>query len=244
MTEPRFFVPGEAIQGERVTFSPEQSRQIARVLRLLPGNVVYALDNAGHIFTVRLEQVRPRGVWGRIVDVREAGGEPPVHVTLYLALLKGEKMDWALQKGTEVGVSRFVPVLSARTVVRRSEKKARWERILQEAAEQCGRGHIPTLSDIVPFAEALECVGEYDVVLLAHNGAGIPQLREVVSQIDRQPRQVAIFVGPEGGFSDTEVDAARAQGAHLVHLGPRVLRAETAAVVLTALVLHAWGDVG
>ena len=112
MTEPRFFVPGEAIQGERVIFSPEQSRQIARVLRLLPGNVVYALDNAGHIFTVRLEQVHPRSVWGRIVDVQEASGEPPIHITLYLALLKGEKMDWALQKGTEVGVSRFVPMLS------------------------------------------------------------------------------------------------------------------------------------
>ncbi len=244
MTEPRFFVSPDAIHGERVTFSPEQSRQIARVLRLVRGNVVYALDNTGLIFTVRLEQVRPREVWGQIVDVREAGGEPPVHITLYLALLKGEKMDWALQKGTEVGVSRFVPVLTERTVVRRREKKSRWERILQEAAEQCGRGRIPTLGEIVPLARALTNVGEYDTVLIAHNGAGVAQFRDVVSAIAGRPQRVALFIGPEGGFTEAEVASARERGAMPVHLGPRVLRAETAAVVFSALVLHLWGDVG
>ncbi len=244
MTEPRFFVPPDAIRGERVTFSPEQSRQIARVLRLLPGNVVYALDNSGQVFTVRLEHVRPREVWGRVVDVQDAPGEPPVHITLYLALLKGERMDWALQKGTEVGVSRFVPVLTERTVVRRREARARWARILQEAAEQCGRPRIPTLGEILPLARGLEDVGQYDAALLAHNGPDVPPLREVVGQVGGMPARVALFVGPEGGFTADEVASARARGVRVVHLGPRVLRAETAAVVFPALILHLWGDIG
>lgn len=244
VTEPRFFVPGDAIRGNRVTFSPEQSRQITRVLRLRPGNIVYALDNAGHIFTVRLEEARPREAWGYIVDVRDARGEPSIHLTLFLPLLKGEKMDWALQKGTEVGISEFVPVLTQRTVVRRSDKKLRWQRILQEAAEQCARGHIPALREIVPFAQALRSVEEYDVALLAHNDFRVPPLREVLARITPSPRRAAILVGPEGGFTDEEVEAAQARGVHIVHLGPRVLRAETAAVVLAALVLHAWADVG
>ncbi len=244
MTEPRFFVPKDAIHGERVTFSPEQSRQIARVLRLLPGHAVYALDNRGYIYTVRLEHVHPREVWGRIVDVQEAMGEPPLHIALYLALLKGEKMDWALQKGTEVGVSAFVPMLTARTVVRRTEKKARWARILQEAAEQCGRTRIPALHEIVTFAQALTHVREYDAALLAHNDDDIPCLREGIASIHPAPQRVALFVGPEGGFSETEVEQARAQGVILVHLGPRVLRAETAAILFPTLILHHWGDLG
>ncbi len=242
MTAPRFFVPEDAVHGNRVMFTPEQSRQIARVLRLLPGHVVYVLDNAGHMYTVRLERVHPREVWGHVVDVQPAGGEPPLYITLYLALLKGERMDWALQKGTEVGVARFVPLITARTVVRRREKKARWERILQEAAEQCGRGRIPVMSEIVPFAEALAHVREYDAALLAHNDADNPRLRDVVASERPGPRRVALFVGPEGGFTEEEVAEALAHGVEVVHLGPRVLRAETAAVVFSALLLHHWAD--
>ncbi|NPA89873.1 MAG: 16S rRNA (uracil(1498)-N(3))-methyltransferase [Chloroflexi bacterium] len=242
MSEPRFFIPPDARHGERVTFSPEQSRQISKVLRLRPGSVVYALDNAGWIYTVRLETVGRERVVGRVVDRQAAGGEPPLEVILYVALLKGEKMDWVLQKGTEVGVTQFVPMLTRRAVVRRREVKARWERILQEAAEQSGRAFIPRLAPVHSWEEALEHAVRAPLCLLAHPSDAVPLRR--LWESTSPPDRVALLVGPEGGFAEEEVEEARARGCRIVHLGPRILRAETAAVILPALLLHHWGDLG
>lgn len=244
MTAPRFFLDPDALRGGRVHFPPEQSRQIARVLRLEPGQAVFVLDNTGRIYTVRLERVHPREVWGSIVGVEDAGGEPPLHVTLCVALIKGERMDWVLQKGTELGVSRFVPMVTTRTVVRRSEKRPRWQRILTEAAEQCGRAHIPEVTDIVSFDEALAATANTGLAFLAHNGEEVPRWREVAPALAERPNAVVLFVGPEGGFTEEEVALAASRGVHIVHLGPRVLRAETAAITLAALALHQWGDLG
>ncbi len=244
MTEPRFFVSPDAIHGSRVTFSPEQSRQIARVLRLLPGAAVLVLDNTGYLHTVRLERVHPRQTVGFIVDTQEAGNEPPITVVLYQALLKGERMDFVLQKGTEIGVTQFVPILTERTVVRRTEKRGRWERIVIEAAEQCRRGRLPEIGDILTFEEALAHARNTAVRLIAHNAVDVLPWKEIRRQYPEQPPSVALFIGPEGGFTEAEVTQARAWGVSPVHLGPRTLRAETAALVALTLVLYHWGDIG
>ncbi len=244
MTEPRFFLPPEAIRGTHVTFPPEQSHQIARVLRLRPGAAVFVLDNTGHLYTVRLERVHPRQVTGTVVSVEAANNEPPVEVVLYQAILKGERMDFVLQKGTELGIRRFVPVLTERTVVRRTEKRPRWERIVQEAAEQCRRSRLPAVDDIRSFAEAVAEASTYPCALLAHNGPDVPRWRDLWPRWETPPEHVALFIGPEGGFTDEEVTTAQAAGIHLVHLGPRTLRAETAALVATTLLMYHWGDVG
>ena len=143
-----------------------------------------------------------------------------------------------------MGISRFVPVVTARTVVRRKEKRARWARILIEAAEQCGRPRVPALDEIREFTAALDEVNSHDVALLAHTGEGVLLLRKVLTSHAAPPHRVALLVGPEGGFTEEEVQAARARGVVVVHLGPRVLRAETAGVGTAALVLHHWGDLG
>ncbi len=242
MGQPRFFVPPHGIRGDRVYFPRDLAHQIRKVLRMEPGQVVYVLDDQGLIYTVRLEQVRGGEVIGRVVDRKEAGGEPPLRVVLYQALLKGEKMDWVLQKGTEVGVSVFVPVLSRRAVARRRELRPRWERIVREAAEQCGRARVPRLSRVHTWQEALEKVAYHPLCVLAHPSPEAMPLRAV---LDEEPAgEVGVFVGPEGGFDEEEVEAAMRRGCRLVSLGPRVLRAETAAIVLTTLILHHWGDVG
>ena len=242
MNTPRFFVPPEAIRGDRVYFAPDQAHQIYRVLRLRPDQVVYVLDNRGNVYTVRLDRVTRGEVVGRIVDRREATGEPPLRITLYQALLKGEKMDWVLQKGTEVGVHTFVPLLTRRSVVRRREHKPRWERILREAAEQSGRAFIPRLAPVHTWEEALAAIPSFPLCLLAHPAEEAPPLREVVREggVD----SVGVFVGPEGGFTEEEVRAAVERGCRPVRLGPRILRAETAAVVIVTLLLHRWGDIG
>ncbi len=242
MTKARFFVAPDAIQGTRISFTPEQSAQMYRVLRLTPGCTVYALDGRGFIYTVRLEVLGRQDAYGQIMSVRPAGGEPPIHLTLYQALLKGEKMDWVLQKGTEIGVSRFVPLLTARTIVRRREARARWQRILQEAAEQCGRAYIPELTSVLSWDEALD--DSEGLRLIAHNGRGIPPFRSVMAQISSLPARVSIFIGPEGGFTEDEMIQAVERGLYPVHLGPRTLRAESAALVVATLLLYHGGDVG
>lgn len=244
MSTTRFFLPPEALSGNRVYFPPDRSRQIARVLRMQPGQVVEVLDGQGQVYVVRLEQVRPRETWGRVVDVRPAGGEPPLQVVLFQALLKGERMDWVLQKGTEVGVTRFVPMITRYTVVRRRDKRERWTRILTEAAEQCGRAYIPRLEDVVGWEKALAAAFTSEVVLMAHGSQEVLPLRQVLAEMSQKAQDVALLVGPEGGFAPEEVAQAITRGVHLVSLGPRTLRAETAAVVFATLLLHHWGDVG
>ncbi len=238
----RFFVPPESIRGTQVYFSPEQSRQIARVLRLERGAAVFVFDNSGWVYTVRLEQVSSRAAWGTIVGREKGQADPPFHITLYQSLVKGERMDWVLQKGTEVGISEFIPIITARTVVRRREKRARWKRILIEATEQCGRSRVPTLQDVQMFPHILQDLPTYDKVFLAHTSEDIPRLREVLREQGGPPKQVALLIGPEGGFTQEEVEAAHGHTATIVHLGPRILRAETAGVIAAAILMHYWGD--
>lgn len=244
MSEPRFFLPAEAFRGDRVVFPAAQSHQIARVLRLHPGAPVFVLDNAGSLYTVQLERVSPREVVGRIVGVEPAGNEPPLELWLYQALLKGDRMDFVLQKGTEIGVRRFIPMVTERTVVRRWEKRPRWERIVTEAAEQCRRGRVPEVAPVCSFAEALEDLRDAAGALIAHNADDVPPLREVLEGWPARPDTVALLIGPEGGFSDAEVAQAMALGVRAVRLGPRTLRSETAALVATTLLLYHWGDIG
>jgi len=151
-------------------------------------------------------------------------------------------MDWVLQKGTEVGISRFVPMITARTVVRRYEKRARWERILVEATEQSGRARVPELGDIREFSQVIPELSQYHEIFLAHVGEEIPRLRDVIRTRQEPPERVALLIGPEGGFTLEEVERAQAHSATIVHLGPRTLRSETAGVVIASIVLHYWGD--
>jgi len=156
----RFFIPPESFSSSEVTFPPEQARQIARVLRLKPGAQVWALDGRGMEARVELTQVEASQVRGQIMAQQPALGEPRVELSMYLCLTQREKFEWMLQKCTEVGAGSFVPVISSRSLVQSAaeteHKRERWERILQEAAEQCGRGKIPQLQVTLNLKQALE----------------------------------------------------------------------------------------
>ncbi len=238
----RFFVPPQAVAEGRVRFSPAQARQLARVLRLGPGDRVLALDNAGVEYEVALEQVGQGVVEGRICAERPASGEPRTAVTLYLAPLRGEHFEWAVQKATELGVAAIVPLALRRVVaVPRAggeNRLARWRRIAQEAAEQCRRGRIPQISAPQPLAEALSFEG---VALVPWEGEAATALEAAASRL-APGRPVALYIGPEGGFAAEEVQLARQAGAMLVSLGPRTLRAETAAVVALTIVMERLGE--
>jgi len=234
----RFFLPLNAFQTGKVAFPPETARQISRVLRLQPGQMVTALDGSGTEFAVRLEEVSPDSTWGTVTGQGVCEAEPAVELVLYLGLTQREKMEWILQKCTEVGVKSVVPVVTSRSLVQDpaevEHKRQRWETILREAAEQCGRGRIPVLQPCLRFPQALAQASQFENVLFCWEGEHALNLSKAVTG----HKKIAVFIGPEGGFSAEEAAAAQAAGWQPVTLGKRVLRMETAAVVACALVLE------
>ena len=247
----RFFVPADILGGPTVALPSDQARQIARVLRLRTGDSVLLLDDQGWQYPVELAKVAATGVQGRVLGREPAPPEPRPGITLYQGTLKADKFEWVLQKGTEVGISAFAPVVCARSVAREahdtSAKAARWRRILQEAAEQSGRGRVPRLLSSVQFDKAWESVE--GLSLLPWERERQTGLRRTLAERlpyskDGDYPPVNLFIGPEGGFTPEEVEMARRHGAVTVTLGDRILRAETAGVVAAAAVLYHVGELG
>jgi 16S rRNA (uracil1498-N3)-methyltransferase len=240
----RFFVSKSSIRDGRVLLGPEQAHQICHVLRLKEQDQIVVLDNQGSEYDVVIQELGRQKVEGRIVTKRVSLGEPDVQVCVYQSLLSRDKFEWVLQKCTEIGVSSFVPVVTRRSIVQKAERfkpdrERRWVRIITEAAEQSGRGKIPCLEQPVKFDRCLSGMKSLDVCLLASTTAPGCSLRRVMARpVQGEIRSVGIFIGPEGGFHPDELAAAEAAGVHAIGLGRRILRTETAALVLSALVLH------
>ncbi len=207
------------------------------------------MDGCGFEYVTELEAVDGRETTGRVLEKRRTTGEPRIHVTLWQCALKADKMEWVLQKGTELGVSRFVPVISERTIVRPASalvrKYERWRTIVREAAEQSGRGLLPELAEPLAYADAVRQAD--GVRLLPWEGAGGPGLSErfvrATGGAEGQTR-IDLLVGPEGGLSAAEAQEAVAAGWGLTTLGPRTLRAETAALAAVAVVMALAGEMG
>ncbi|RME70347.1 MAG: 16S rRNA (uracil(1498)-N(3))-methyltransferase [Chloroflexi bacterium] len=242
----RFFIPPECITPPTVQLPPETARQVRTVLRMQAGDEIIVLDDTGLERTVRLTQVSKEQVRGEITGRRRSPGEPAVEVLLYQATLKGQKFELVLEKGTELGVSRFTPVICQRSVVRDAaavEKKYdRWQRIIREAAEVCGRGRLPRLERVMSLETALRHAVYAPVRLMFWEAGGEVSLKTVL-QTER-PRRIAVFIGPEGGFAPEEVALARQTGCQVVGMGRRILRAETAGAVAVAAIfyeLDEWG---
>lgn len=244
----RFFIPPEWLTPPTVTLRGETARQIKTVLRLRPGDEIVALDNSGQEWPVSLTRVGSDEVQGQLAAPRPALGEPALSLTLYQGTLKADKFEWVLQKGTELGVSRFVPVVCHRSVVNRpgdlAAKQPRWARIIREAAEQSRRGQLPLLDPPLSWAEAIRQASQADpeakgrgcLGLMPWEEAAGPSLKTALAAV--KPQAVAVFIGPEGGFTPEEVAQAQAAGIRLVTLGPRILRAETAALAVCAAILY------
>jgi len=242
----RFFVSESSFEGECVRLSPAQAHQVCHVLRLTPGDGIVVLDDSGFEYDAVLLTVTGREATCRIGEKRPAGGEPQVQVTLFQSLLARDKFEWVLQKGTEVGVTRFVPVLTRRSIVRgkRIEEKkfTRWRRILTEAAEQSHRGRVPQLDPEIDFVEAAARLGSFDCSVLAAPCDQGVSLKDALESRVEKPSSVALVIGPEGGLTDAEIALACESGAVKISLGPRILRTETAAVVASALTLYELGQ--
>ena len=247
----RFFVPHDVFSGDEVRLEGDLVHRLSRVLRLEAGAAVVLLDGSGLEYETRLDAVGPQRVTGTVVGRRPGRPEPRVRLVLYQSLVKGERFDWVLEKGTEMGVAAFVPLLSRRNVVRaapgRLGRPERWRRVVREAAEQCGRSVLPELLPPEGLEQALaDAAG---LRLLPWEGeealglaAALRRARPALEAVQRPT--VAVLIGPEGGFADDEVTLAREAGAQVVSLGRRILRSETAGIVAAAAVLYELGELG
>ena len=241
----RFFVP-HAIRAENgVVLSGDIAHQIARVLRLRANEEIVLIptdaDNAVE-WRVRLDSVEARIAHGEIIAERPALPEPTCALTLCAALLKGERFDWLLQKATELGVAAIQPIVTAHTIrkIGRDDAHAldRWQRIVTEAAEQAGRGRVPAICGPVSLGELRNTVAA--PIFVAHE---MVAARTLAESLPAEAESAAVAIGPEGGFSESEVARLVAEaGAIPVSLGPRVLRAETAAITAVTLVMVTTGN--
>lgn len=243
MTRRRFHAPPSAFTQTTVTLATDEARHLRDVLRLKPGDEVYVFDGLGHEFRSTVSNVRRDAAELRIdAEVDPAKPESQLQLNLCVALLKGEKFDLVVQKATELGVTKVTPLITQHADIHlrdasdATKRVARWLRIALEAAKQSGRAFVPEISRPVAFAEALEVEGMG--VMFSERGGD--QWETLVNQ--PLTRTVMALVGSEGGWSDEEIEAARARDFHVVTLGGRILRAETAAIAVAVLMQHRFGD--
>lgn len=241
----RFFLTDRlagATTGLEIAIEGDTAHRITHVLRLQPGEHVI-LAGSGRAFEGRLEDT-DGCVRVRLERELSAGQMQPA-LTLYQGLIRLNRFEWLIEKGTELGVSAFVPMLTERTAVRAAEigaaRLVRWRRIAAQAMEQSRGFAPPEIHPPISISQALAEAGEG--CILAWEGLNeTPSLAALGELRDRAESGLSLFVGPEGGFSETEIEQARSAGATLIGLGPRTLRAETAAIVGSALLLLGPGD--
>jgi 16S rRNA (uracil1498-N3)-methyltransferase len=242
MSAPRFHVP-EAAPGARVVLPAHSAHHAKDVLRLREGAAVRLFDGAGTEFEAVLDSVSRQGVSARITGRAEPRPESPLRVVLAVSPLRGDRMELVVQKATELGVAEIRPVITARTDTAarpalKGSRQERWDKVASGAAEQSGRAVVPVVAPTTTLSALLDEPFDGLKLLFLERSAPSP-----LSALAR-PAEVLMLVGPAGGWEDAEVERATAAGFVTAGLGPRILRAETAALAALSAVQVLWGDLG
>jgi 16S rRNA (uracil1498-N3)-methyltransferase len=244
---PRFYIPNPHIQNGFLKIEGDEVKHIRKVLRLKAGDEILVFDGLGKEFEGTIVEEGRSSVMVKIQSIFSSKGDSSLEVTLAQSLLKGEKMDYLIQKATELGVKEIIPFFSSRSVLlleksRRLKRHQRWKKIAIEASKQCGRGVVPKIESLQDYSGMLRAASTDHLRLILWERDGI-KLKEA---LERSGGKTKIFfvVGPEGGFSQDEVDKAKRTGFVAVTLGRRILRAETASLCLLSILQYEWGDMG
>ena len=245
---PRFFVSPDQIKESRVRITGPDVSHIARVLRLGRGSALTILDGRGKSYAAVIQELGRDEVLCEINKELPSTPACPVKVTLVQGIPKGDKMDLIIQKGTELGVSRVIPLICSRSVVRLAgdrlpRKQERWQRIALEAAKQCRRPDVPEVAEPAELDGVLGSLPAHCTALIPWEEENKVSLKDLLHEI-KAVQEIYVFIGPEGGFTAGEVAEARAAGVRPVTLGPRILRTETAGIAVITMVLCQWGDLG
>lgn len=241
---PKFFVSNDNINDHIITLDGENARHIGSVLRAKLGDIITVCDGNGRDYECEITEITKKVVIAKITDIFSNDNEPDIKITLYQGLPKADKMELVIQKCIEIGVDRIVPVKTEHTVVKldgkEDKKLQRWNKIAESAAKQCGRGKIPLVDSVKSFKAAIDEGINLD-------GAIIPYEKEEENSIKTfakgfKGKSIGVFIGPEGGFSNEEIDFALSKGVKPVTLGKRILRTETAGLVTSVILLYELED--
>lgn len=244
MQRHRFYALKSQISDSHITLDSDESHHLARVLRLREGAPVFVFDGEGSEWECQITNVGKHETELTVLRQLTDTVESPLHLTLAQALVKGDKFDLVVQKATELGITRIVPLLTDHSDIRRAEARAeqrlqRWRRISLEALKQCGRRRLVEISEPVSFVDFCDA-GSTDHKLIFSERGGRP-LREIAADL-QQVTQLIVCVASEGGWSEAELKTAETKNFLAVHLGARILRTETAAIAAVALAQHLFGD--
>ena len=251
MTRRRFYAPPEAFGADdkTATLTAEETRHLRNVLRLKSGDEVHLFDGAGREYQCRIQSVRRDSTEVKLIaEVEPASPESSLDLTLAVALLKGEKFDLVVQKATELGVTRIIPVTTSRADVRlknvedAERKTTRWQRIALEATKQCGRASLMKIERPAELVELFKTSEQNTGLRLMFAERGGELFKNAWAATPETASKVTALVGLEGGWTDDEIGEARTAGWKIVTLGGRILRAETAAIVIATLLEHRFGD--
>ncbi len=228
----RFFVDKEKISENRIVIDGPDAHHIARSLRMAEGDEATVCDNEGGEYRCTLVRIRDEECILEIIETRDSKTEPKVNITLFMAYPKGDKLETVIQKAVELGVSRIIPFESSRCIKRPKAEKIekqtmRLVRIAEEAAKQCGRAKIPTVTQPMSFSDMLEDAKESTLSLLCYENEDGLTIKDIIKGRET-PDSVSVIVGSEGGFSAEEAELAKNSGCISVSLGNRILRCETA----------------
>ena len=243
----KFFINRDNVSGDRVLITGEDVKHIRSVLRMEPGDILTVCDGDGKDYLARIAKMDSQAVTADIVEVKECGTEPPIEVVLYQGLPKSDKMELIIQKSVELGVKRIVPVITERTVVKlhskddAANKIGRWQKIALEAAKQCNRGMIPNIGFPLDFKTAVDMAGRAQLSIIPYEKEETSSLKNLLKNCINT---VSVMIGPEGGFSEEEIDFAKRSGVIPVTLGPRILRTETAGLAVLSILMYQMGDMG
>jgi len=244
----RFFSPQELKVGKSAVISGSDAMHISKVLRLKSDDVIAVFDGRGHAFACRIRSVSPDAVSVMVEKAHASKRESHIQITFAQAMLKSKKMDTLIRQATELGISRWVPFFSERSVPTPDQKRltarvARWNKISREALKQCGRDNFMEVLPPVSMEEVMTQGESCDRKIIfweCESGSAVASRPGFEDQI----RSLMVVVGPEGGFSAREVDLATSLGFVTMSLGPRILKAETAAVAAAVLMQYCFGDMG
>ena len=248
----KFFTPKELINGDVAKIIGDDVKHIYKVLRISEGEKVTLNNCEGVEYLGRVKSVSKQEVLIEILEKLESNNESNVKIYLFQGLPKSQKMDLIVQKGTELGITEFIPIITHRVDVKLKgefKKLDRLNRIALEAAKQSKRSIIPKVSEPIDFNEVLEKINSLDLLIVPYENANNFGIKTLINKLRKENiidnvKSVGIFVGPEGGIEEYEIERLKDKGAHIVTLGKRILRTETAGFVATSLIQYELSDLG
>lgn len=232
----RFFVSRDYIKNDIAVISGDDVKHISSVLRMANGDGLTVCDGEGHDYDGVVVDISKTEVKAKLLNKKKCLAEPDIKIVLFQSLAKQGKMEYIIQKCTELGVFGIVPVYSKRCVQKPADKLARWQKVAKEAAKQSGRGVIPIIGDVISFPKAVERAAKTQLAIMPYEKEENTSLRDVLE--DNTVSEVSLIIGPEGGFEPEEAALARDNGIQTVTLGKRILRTETAAAAVIPIIMY------